>query len=295
VGSHRAFSGVLAAALTACTLLHPLGEGYSDGEGTPDAGGAADTAVIDAPSLEGAADAPGDTTIDADATPGDRYAGAVIADGPKLYFRFEEAFGTTVVRSAVGSDTGTMTGVNVALGVPGAMPGSKAVAFDVGDSAVRVPASAALEFDGMKPFSVELWFNQSASTGSLGFLVDHEDWETVRRGWNVIGGDGLIFERRASASSHNAAGASLTVGTWHHAVAVMDASAPPTMHLYVDGVLRASNPATVSVGVAGVPFMIGKQSCTPCAGNSFHGSVDELAIYDKALTPAQVATHYELR
>jgi len=75
---------------------------------------------------------------------------------------------------------------------------------------------------------------------------------------------------------------------WHHIVATYNGS---FMQLYVDGVERVSSAATGSIPYDANPVLIGADSNqadhTPDAG--WNGSIDEVLIYNRALSPAEIA------
>jgi hypothetical protein len=85
---------------------------------------------------------------------------------------------------------------------------------------------------------------------------------------------------------------------WHHVVGTWSAAAgvdidPSQFRLFVDGVAVATTPRSFCyVGCGGSPISgVGGTSI----GNSdrfWQGTIDEVAVYDKALSPARVLAHY---
>ena len=78
----------------------------------------------------------------------------------------------------------------------------------------------------------------------------------------------------------------LTDGSWHHIVAVRDGT---DNILYVDGIEEAR--VTISYGAGfdstSAPLNLGKLS-----GASYYGgALDEVALYDRALTPNEILQH----
>ena len=71
-------------------------------------------------------------------------------------------------------------------------------------------------------------------------------------------------------------------GKWHHVVVTYDGA---TMHLYADGALKASRPLKGKVPVNPNPVLIGKSGFR----EYFHGMLDDVMLYDRALTGAEVA------
>ena len=85
----------------------------------------------------------------------------------------------------------------------------------------------------------------------------------------------------------------LSTGVWYHLVWVYDASAGQ-MEAYVDGVSKGTvaglNTSMYTGGTA--RFTFGQYSANPAAGLGYDGVIDETAIYDKALTVAEVRALY---
>ena len=78
-------------------------------------------------------------------------------------------------------------------------------------------------------------------------------------------------------------------GTWHHVVGGYDGS---RMFLYVDGRLEVSVPASGPVPRNEQPVWIGGNADKP--GREWKGAIDEVALFDHALTARQVAYFYRL-
>jgi len=79
-----------------------------------------------------------------------------------------------------------------------------------------------------------------------------------------------------------------SAGAWHHLTGVGDGS---DMYIYVDGVQVASRTyATSSYGSNNNPFYIGAKVLS--SGNYFNGLIDEVLVYDRALSAAEIAQLY---
>ncbi|NOT57245.1 MAG: hypothetical protein HOP18_21795 [Deltaproteobacteria bacterium] len=74
------------------------------------------------------------------------------------------------------------------------------------------------------------------------------------------------------------------LNTWTHLAATYDGA---TQRLYVNGVLVASRAQTGSIAGSGSPLRIGGNSVW---GEYFQGRIDEVRIYNRALTAAQITT-----
>jgi hypothetical protein len=92
---------------------------------------------------------------------------------------------------------------------------------------------------------------------------------------------------RATATSSQA----LAVGTVYHVVGTYDGS---TVRVYVNGVERASAAYTGGVAyVAGRDLRLGRQfATTNVSARYLNGRLDEVALYNQALSAATVLSHY---
>src|SRR5437773_2141072 len=76
----------------------------------------------------------------------------------------------------------------------------------------------------------------------------------------------------------------LAVNTWTHLAATFDGA---TMRLYVNGVQVASQAQTAPLAITTGTLQIGADSY---AGENFAGRIDEVRIYNRALTAAEIQT-----
>jgi hypothetical protein len=81
---------------------------------------------------------------------------------------------------------------------------------------------------------------------------------------------------------------SIIDGRWHHVVGVFDGKA---MHLYLDGSLNATVPGDGLINVSEGRLVIGDDS--EGVGPDWHYQVDNICVYNRALTPEQVANLYQ--
>lgn len=131
-------------------------------------------------------------------------------------------------------------------------------------------------------YSVEAW--AKPATCAAGQVLEH-------------GGNGQIYVNDAgrwafrgqdgTAVAGALTGTSCGSGSWHHLVGTYD-SDTGALKLYVDGVLAASS--TTSTEPTGAPtFYIGRGHLA----RGFAGSIDEVALYDRTLSAAQVLDHFD--
>lgn len=158
----------------------------------------------------------------------------------------------------------------------------------VNDSASLSPTSA---------MSAELWLKPDAvntASGSGWHLF--AKWETFII--YIVGGASpklaYCAYNTSTLSYTPCVQSTTTVATssTYDVVATYDAT---NLKLYVNGALEATTPRTGALNdsASGVAVAAGGWGTLPSA--RFHGTLDDLAFYDTALTAAQVQAHYDAR
>lgn len=197
------------------------------------------------------------------------YRNTVLADKPFSYWRLDDR--GPVARDELGRNSGLYEG-SPKQGLPGIFKGDRAVSF-VGDSQVVLPPMVA-------PRTIELWLKTNI-VGTLP-LASFRD---------VTAGGLLISQYRGYArGSKGDAGIMspnyVNDGRWHHIVLTI---APDgTACLYVDGTLNDQ-----SVWQTGSGPSAASLAYDALLNRYYNGVLDEVAVYDHALTATQVAKHYD--
>jgi len=110
--------------------------------------------------------------------------------------------------------------------------------------------------------------------------------------------DNSTYDRKLYFHGHGenhsqSSSSSLSVNQWYHIAYVYDGS---TGKLYINGVLKDSASYTLSTTDSKVLIGIGRAICDPgeCGWNNyFNGTIDELRIYDRALSSQEIQTQYQ--
>ena len=212
------------------------------------------------------------------AAAGTEYRDLVLGDGAVHYWQLDDS-GTTAVDSA-GSLAATVHG-GVTTGQPGATQdtGSASMSFDGSSGYIELGSANTLQ--PMNDFTIEAWFNTTASSAmKLGRWRSH--------GWELTMNQGSL-----SGSIHDSGGngvasqaGAFNDGRWHHMVMVHD---NPNLLLYVDGILHES------VTVTGPVYQSGWAAIGRAGnhnGGYWIGLLDEFAIYHSALTAGEVVEHF---
>jgi hypothetical protein len=267
--------------------------------------GAADSAAAGAGGIAGAG---GGTTHDSgsDAPPdvvgaGSAYADLVRSHGPIAYFRLGESSGTVAV-DEIGDHPGSYEG-NVGHGQPGAIAGDPdtCVRFDQKDARMLVPDVASFfDFAALHPFTLEAWVKRDASApvtadGRYHFVSKYDNGLPTE---SQIGfglqlkseGDppswSFVFLRKQGLDGEFINTPTPDPNAWHYIAGVFDGS---ELRLHIDDQAPELHGTAVSIDDTTLPLVIGNSF----AGSTwFGGLVDEVAIYDRALTQAEIDEHF---
>lgn len=218
------------------------------------------------------------------------------------YWRLEEP-GGPVANDSQGGQHGTYGASGVTFGQDGAIqpkdPTDKSAKFDGAAGHVEVGFDGALNPDS---FSLEAWANpEGPVTGEQRVVLSsrHEEGD-VRRGfellinpagdWVARVGSGVAGEDWQTVSTDVGTSDALG-GGWRHLVVTYDGTAN-TLRLYVNSALTESPGAVTHSKNASKPLRIGAGLTEAAAGNFFTGRIDEVAVYNLALSKEHVSTHF---
>ncbi|HSS42857.1 MAG TPA: N,N-dimethylformamidase beta subunit family domain-containing protein [Solirubrobacterales bacterium] len=225
--------------------------------------------------------------------PPSSYSAAVLATPGLLhYWRLNEAAGSTSLADSVGGATAT-TGGGATLGMLGSLGGS-AAGFDGLDDF----AQAAVDLSADSKITIEFWMRWNAFADNDALAMELTP--------NFNGNEGgVLIDPNAEQGNfgvgigtpdtrNNAYFARPSAGVWHHYAFVLDTTAPVSQQVtpYVDG-----QPVTYEKGASGAGtgnFANSNLYFMSRAGANLFGGggLDEVAIYDRALSPAQIAAHF---
>ena len=195
-------------------------------------------------------------------------------------YNFEEASGSTVVDASGKGNTGAISGATrITQGRFG-----KALSFDGVNDWVTINDTASLDLTTR--MTLEAWVYPT---------VDMSQWATVVFKEQPGGG---LYELYANGDQSQpltsvtvggqyrvlSAGPWLLANQWTHLAATYDGT---TQRLYVNGTQVAQRPQTGPIGVSNSPLRLGGNSVW---GEYFKGRLDEVRVYNRALSATQVNT-----
>lgn len=221
------------------------------------------------------------------------YTAAVLEDRPIAYFTLDELMGPTATDSA-GDVDGTYVGDIIYAQNPAVLsePGT-APMFDQADmDRSGVLFGNDFAFDGIAAFTLELWILPIVDeTHTFRNVISKWEKPPVSAGYIIYteDGDSLVFARDSSTSSRTSITATINPNNWTHIVASYDGT---TMTLSLNGEVVDSKPSTLILPSLLTNFVIGSASGNATT-NPFRGQIDNVAIYDRSLTPARAHDHYE--
>jgi hypothetical protein len=211
------------------------------------------------------------------------FRGAAPSSGLVAAYAFSEGAGTTVTDASGKGHTGTISGATwTATGKYG-----KALSFNGSTSFVDLGNAADFQVTGSMTWSA--WIFATANPADDGQIVS----KSSGPGWQLktspdtgphtfgvgISADGSSLTQRYSTTVRQ-------LNTWYHVTGVYDAAAR-TLNIYVNGVLDngvllGTVPASQYNATQNVN--IGRRT----GGYYFQGTIDELRIYNRALSQAEI-------
>jgi hypothetical protein len=212
---------------------------------------------------------------------GSTHSATILGDAPSLYYRLEETTGSPINSGSETTNTSTgIVGAGVTRNVTGRVGQGWSFAGN-NTSNVTISDAAAKYSDSI--FTLECWAktNQAARAFiSVGDSVVDTSYITL--GINTSGFAEAIVRGTSTQVLTGAVDLRSTT-VWHHLVLVVNGA---TKTLYVDGVLITTNSTAVGA-ISATVFYIGQAN-----NNAINGTLDEIAVFDKALSTPRINAHY---
>ena len=191
-----------------------------------------------------------------------------LTDGLVAYFPFDGSIEDKALSHSVTDNTSADC-------VSGKV-GSEAKDFDGNDDYVDTSYEANF---GTGSFTISSWINVGTTSGSTDAIAGNWDGSN---GWFVANQDG---SPRFYLNGTNLTAGSLNEGTWYHVVWITDES---TARIFIDGVQVGSTAKSANVSSSNLMNIGDRGDTVP----SFDGKIDDLRIYDRALSRPEIEALY---
>lgn len=213
-----------------------------------------------------------------------------------LWHLDEPSGSATVADSSGQGNNGTPWSSNVTLGVPGRF---NTGAYFNGTSTSYIQMNSKTITEGLSAMTVSAWVKGPAQSGEVA-IVSQMDNSNIDFGlvmftglpYFVIDTTGSgVVQVNAPGTYNTITSNPLTDSNWHHFVGTYDGA---HVLVYIDGVGYPSGvgtPATGTIQTTAVDQLeIGRYYA---GGTAFTGSIDEVAIWNRGLSPAEVLQLYQ--
>jgi len=140
------------------------------------------------------------------------------------------------------------------------------------------------------PMTMEAWVQPAAaqSQANADIFASGWDWSGDETEMSVVNSANFVSSSMVSWTTAGIASSTVTTN-WTYLVAGWDGS---KWNLYVNGVLKGSASDSTSPAITS-PWAIGTGTAN-AGGRIFTGNICQMALYNNALTPAQVVAHYAM-
>jgi len=161
----------------------------------------------------------------------------------------------------------------------------KCLEFDNEGDYVNISSNENL-LEALEEGSICLWFKWSGGTykglvGDRWYASGDVNWTEI---W--IGNNQVLFAIKNSTAEYTLWGATLTTNTWYHYCGLWNNTG---LYLYENGYLSDSNTSYVTGSLINNDFvLIGRYY----DDNDFNGTIDEVKIYNRALSEAEILCQY---
>ena len=169
----------------------------------------------------------------------------------------------------------------------------------VGEPIYKFQNNHSVDFDGADDFiqlgqgftytqhTVSAWIKLSSLSKTHTILSGRDSSTDLIRFW-VASSDNKVRFRLGDGSNTTVTNpTALEADRWYHIVATYDGT---NLNIYVDSALGHSLAASINVNVT-ANLKIGEDD----SDNNMHGKIDELAIWDRALTQAEITEIYRIK
>jgi hypothetical protein len=218
---------------------------------------------------------------------------AAVALDPSLvgYWKFDEGSGTTAFDSSGNGNNGTWSGsgTHYTTGKVGSYAGQ----FNGSDDYVNGGNGTSLN---PTKITLAVWVKANSFGNSKRIIEKaYTSFGEPYSQYNFIIGDTAPYDYFAFQASINGTRkqaaiphGSVTTGVWYYVVGTFDGT---NLRIYLNGIEKAVTSASGNISSYDTNFLIGKMGASE--SYFFNGSIDEVAIYNRALSAAEIKAQYD--
>jgi arylsulfatase A-like enzyme len=194
------------------------------------------------------------------------------------YWKFDETSGTTANDSSGNGKNGTV--MNGAVWTTGGKLNG-ALDFDGTDDYVSIPYIV----NPSTNFTAALWVKLEATAGTNAQIILQQEG-TKGRTWLSRKTSGVLSSYLGAVDTLSTG--TIAVGSWYHVAVVNNGG---TIQLYLNGQPDGSGARTVESETAGI-MRVGRHKTPDTANEEWNGLMDQVRIYNRALTASEVLGLY---
>jgi hypothetical protein len=207
--------------------------------------------------------------------------GSCMTKGLVAYWSFDEGSGNIAYDASGNGNHGTIYGAKWTQGKIGG-----ALSFDGVDDYVSVPNSASLNLSEQ---TIEFWFAPPSGSGYNWQFPYVRKNDATTRNYYIYGarpGEAIVYEIRDPSNNYHSLIGNKTnyeLGKWYHFAGTYK---PTTgeWKIFINGQLDAQKIEIFTPGTNNASVIIG--------GSRFNGLIDEVRIYNRALSEEEIRYHY---
>lgn len=218
------------------------------------------------------------------------YRELILSQGPLAYWRLGESSTSDPATDETGNGFDATYTSGVTMAQPGALVGDSDTAILLDQaSADRVNGAdwSDMDFDANKPYTLKFWGQLTATPTIIRYAISKVVSPSTFANWGAAvqrSGSDIRFVAPRNKALAATTAYDYTIDTWYHVVVTYDGS---TVRIYVDGALVTSAADASSNGLSNGIIRIGSFT-----GDGWHGYLDEVAVWDRALSAAEIAAQY---
>jgi len=202
----------------------------------------------------------------------------------QAYFKFDSTDGTTVVDSSSNGEVGTFVG-SASISSIGIWDSNAATGFG-NDNYISFANKSTWDF-GTDPFTISYWVHPTADSGYRGHLSGSTDVDGY---WVLYSVNDLTLKLTTTRGAGAIVSGAMTAGKWNHVVLTRVGTGDSDLKMYINGVLKSTASGNVALNANGA--MVAGRFYNNTSGYPLAGQLDELKIYDRGFTQADVSTDY---